>query len=177
MRGRHALVLKGTVDIQGLVAIRYDTGAQCVYLVWGCTAPQNNVWKYGKQKYIGVGGHLFAIAAELSVKHGYDGFVYGDAMDREIYQYYVGRVPNISIVLCCLMMRHKKSGRYMIVCGVTNAFESDKIANVFIKKNEHNIYSGGFMEPFDVRGYARFIKEHQLSAKDITPEIMQKFVK
>ena len=98
-------------------------------------------------------------------------------MDREIYQYYVGRVPSISIVLCCLMMRHKKSGRYMIVCGVTNAFESDKIANVFIKKNEHNIYSGGFMEPFDVRGYARFIKEHQLSAKDITPEIMQKFVK
>ena len=40
-----------------------------------------------------------------------------------------------------------------------------------------NIYSGGFMEPFDVRGYARFIKEHQLSAKDIMPEIMQKFVK
>lgn len=98
-------------------------------------------------------------------------------MYREIYQYYVGRVPNISIVLCCLMMQHKKSGRYMIVCGVTNAFESDKIANDFIKKNEHNIYSGGFMEPFDVRGYARFIKEHQLSAKDITPEIMQKFVK
>lgn len=85
----YALVLKGTVDIQGLVAIRYDADAQCVYLVWGCTAPQNNVWKYGKQKYIGVGGHLFAIAAELFVKHGYDGFVYGDAMDREIYQYYV----------------------------------------------------------------------------------------
>ena len=46
-----------------------------------------------------------------------------------------------------------------------------------MKKNERNIYSGGFMKPFDVRGYARFIKEHQLSAKDITPEIMQKFVK
>lgn len=29
-------------------------------------------------------------------------------MDREIYQYYVGRVPNISIILCCLMMQHKK---------------------------------------------------------------------
>ena len=28
---------------------------------------------------------LFAIAAELSVKHGYDGFVYGDAMDRLKY--------------------------------------------------------------------------------------------
>ena len=65
----------------------------------------------------------------------------------------------------------------MIMRGVTNDFESDKIAKEYNKKNEHNIYSGGFMEPFDVRGYARFMKEHQLSAKDITPEIMQKFVK
>lgn len=63
------------------------------------------------------------------------------------------------------------------MCGVTNAFESDKVVSDFIKKNECNIYSGGFMKSFDVRGYARFIKEHQLSAKDITPEIMQKFVK
>jgi len=65
----------------------------------------------------------------------------------------------------------------MIMRGVTNAFESDKVVSDFIKKNERNIYSGGFMKPFDVRGYAKFIKEHQLSAKDITPEIMQKFVK
>ena len=61
--------------------------------------------------------------------------------------------------------------------GVTNAFERDKVVSDFIKKNERNIYSGRFMKPFDVRGYASFIKEHQLSAKDITPEIMHKFVK
>ena len=71
----------------------------------------------------------------------------------------------------------KELVKTMIEIREKNAFESDKIANDFIKKNERNIYSGGFMEPFDVRGYAKFMKEHQLSAKDITPEIMQKFVK
>lgn len=39
----YALVLKGTVDIQGLAAIRYDEEAKAVNLVWGCTAPQNNL--------------------------------------------------------------------------------------------------------------------------------------
>ena len=28
---------------------------------------------------------------------------------------------------------------------------------------------------FDMRGYAQYVKEHGLSAKDITPEIMQMF--
>lgn len=85
----YALVLKGTVDIQGLIAVRYDEEAKAVNLVWGCTAPQNNIWQYKKQKYSGVGGHLFAIASELSVKKGYDGFVYGEAMDEELYHYYL----------------------------------------------------------------------------------------
>ena len=62
-----------------MVAIQYDTEARAVHLIWGCTAPHYNIWKYGKQEYRGVGGHLIAIAAELSEKHGYDGFLYGDA--------------------------------------------------------------------------------------------------
>lgn len=85
----YALVLKGTVDIQGLIAVRYDEEAKAVNLVWGCTAPQNNIWQYKKQKYTGVGGHLFAMASELLVKKGYDGFVYGEAMDEELYHYYL----------------------------------------------------------------------------------------
>ena len=67
----YALVLKGTNDIQGLIAISYDDCAKAVYVHWGCTAPHNNIWQYGSQKYSGVGGHLFAIAGELSEKHGY----------------------------------------------------------------------------------------------------------
>lgn len=85
----YALVLKGTTDIQGLIALSYDDCAKAVYVHWGCTAPQNNVWQYGEQKFSGVGGHLFAIAGELSVKHGYDGFVYGEAMDKDLYNYYI----------------------------------------------------------------------------------------
>ena len=84
----YALMIKGTFDVQGLVAVRYDEDAKAVYLLWGCTSPENNIWQYGKQKYKGVGGHLMAIASDLSVKHGYDGFVYGEAMDKELFSYY-----------------------------------------------------------------------------------------
>lgn len=85
----YALVLKGTVDIQGLIAIRYDEEAKAVHLVWACASPDNNIWQYGRQKYSGVGGHLFAIASELSVKKGFDGYVYGEAIDEELYNYYI----------------------------------------------------------------------------------------
>ena len=84
----YALVLKGTYDIQGMVALQYDNISKAVYIVWVCAAPHNNVWQYGTQKFSGVGGHLLAIASELSVRHGYEGFIYGEAMDEELYNYY-----------------------------------------------------------------------------------------
>ena len=84
-----ALVLKGTFDIQGLIAIEPDHGEKAVHIVWACTSPQNNKWKYGVQKYIGVGGHLFAIAAELSEKYGFEGYLYGEAMDEDLMRYYI----------------------------------------------------------------------------------------
>ena len=92
-----ALVLQGTFDIQGLVAIEPDDEAQAVHIVWACTAPQNNIWKYGTQKYRGVGGHLFAIAAEMSEKLGYEGFMYGEAMDEEIMRYYMNNFGAIAL--------------------------------------------------------------------------------
>lgn len=85
----YALVLKGTMDIQGMVAIQYDKDSQAVYVLWGCTSPENNIWQYGKKRFAGVGGHLFAIAAELSVKAGYDGFIVAEAMDKELFDYYM----------------------------------------------------------------------------------------
>ena len=85
----YALVLKGTMSIQGMVAITYDYDAKAVYVLWGCTAPENNIWEYGKKKYSGVGGHLFAIASDLSVKAGFDGFIVAEAMDRELFDYYI----------------------------------------------------------------------------------------
>jgi len=85
----YALLLKGTTDIQGMIAIQYDDQSQAVHVSWGCTAPHNNKWQYGRQEYAGVGGHLLAIASELSATHGYDGFIYGEAMDKDLYAYYV----------------------------------------------------------------------------------------
>lgn len=84
----YALVIKGTNDIQGLVAIERDSNAKAVYIVWGCTAPHNNKWLYKKQEYAGVGGHLIAIASEISVKSGFDGYVYAEASCEELYNYY-----------------------------------------------------------------------------------------
>ena len=38
-----------------MIAIRFDDENKAVNIVWACTAPQNNVWKYKKQKFSGVG--------------------------------------------------------------------------------------------------------------------------
>ena len=93
----YALVLKGTVDVQGLIAVRYDSLAKAVHIIWACTAPWNNKIKNGNQTYQGVGGHLFAIAAELSFKHGYDGYVFGDAINKEVFEYYLTHFQAIPI--------------------------------------------------------------------------------
>ena len=70
----YALVIKGTVDIQGLVAM--------------CTAPLNNKQLGNKPKYIGVGGHLFAIAAQKSMDYGFGGAVTGFAANMDLVEHY-----------------------------------------------------------------------------------------
>ena len=93
----YALVLKGTNNIQGMIAIQYDDEAKAVHVLWGCTAPHNNIWEYGTQKYSGVGGHLLALASELSVKHGYEGFLIGEPMDKELFDYYIDQFGAIEL--------------------------------------------------------------------------------
>lgn len=39
-------------------------------------------------KYSGVGGHLFAIAAQKSVEYGYDGVITGNAANQELVKHY-----------------------------------------------------------------------------------------
>ncbi len=84
----YALVLKGTYAIQGMIAVQYDDKARAVRVVWGCAAQHDDSWRRGKKRFSGVGGYLLAIASDLSIKHGYDGFIYGEAMDKEVYEYY-----------------------------------------------------------------------------------------
>lgn len=81
----YALVLKGTMEIQGLIAIESQPDAKAVHIHWACTAPHNNVWENGKKKYSGVGGHLFSIAGNKSTE---DGFVFAEAMNKEILEHY-----------------------------------------------------------------------------------------
>ncbi len=85
----YALVIKGTMDIQGLVAIKNDVDANAAYVHWACTAPHNNVWEYNEQRYKGVGGHLLAIVAQKSRQWGHEGVFHADAMDKEILEHYV----------------------------------------------------------------------------------------
>lgn len=84
----YALVVKGTVDIQGLVAISRNDDYQAVYVAWMCAAPQNNKILCDNPKYTGVGGHLFAIAVDKSMEYGFDGVVVGNAANMDLVNHY-----------------------------------------------------------------------------------------
>ena len=87
----YELALKDTKEIQGLVAVKNDVNSRAAFLHWACTAPQNNKHDFGKQKYSGVGGHLFAIAADKSVQWGYEGAMHGFALNKELLEHYMER--------------------------------------------------------------------------------------
>ncbi|GFI18738.1 hypothetical protein IMSAGC009_03915 [Lachnospiraceae bacterium] len=66
-----------------------DINSHAVYLHWACTAPHNNKYEYGSQQYVGVGGHLFAIAVDKSVEWGYEGAVHGFAANEKLLKHYI----------------------------------------------------------------------------------------
>lgn len=82
----YALVIKGTVDIQGLVAVTPDYESEAEYITWMVAAPEN---VGNKKKYIGVGGHLFAIAIDKSIDNHFDGFVFGFAANENLLTHYI----------------------------------------------------------------------------------------
>lgn len=100
----YALALKDDNSIQGLVGIRNDKDAEAAYIYWACSAPHNNIHDFGSQKYVGVGGHLFAIASDKSNEWGYDSAVYGFAKNKQLLNHYV-KVFNASPV-CFLHKFH-----------------------------------------------------------------------
>ena len=93
----YALVLKGTMDIQGLIAIQNDSSSKSIHIVWACTAPWNNKLKTSTPKYSGVGGHLLAIASELSIIRGFDGYIWGEAINKDIFKYYLDQFSATAI--------------------------------------------------------------------------------
>jgi len=76
-------------EIQGLVGVKNDKNSIAAYIHWACTAPHNNKLLNGTQKYIGVGGHLFAIAADKSIQWGYEGAIHGFALNKKLLKHYI----------------------------------------------------------------------------------------
>lgn len=88
----YVLALKENIsEVQGLVGIKNDASANAAYMHWACAAPWNNKHEFGKQRYEGVGGHLFAIAADKSRQWGYDGAMHGFAANEELLKHYIDK--------------------------------------------------------------------------------------
>ena len=80
--------VKGDNNPQGLVSLRYERGGTYVALV--VNAPQNNKLIVGDSiKYKGVGGHLFAVAVEESIKNSGYGTIYGYASNKTVLEHYI----------------------------------------------------------------------------------------
>lgn len=66
----YELFVKGDSTVQGRISLKIDGGLADIDIVE--TAPHN----YGSfGKYEGIGGHLFAIACQISLESGCDGYV------------------------------------------------------------------------------------------------------
>ena len=66
---------------------------------WACVAPQNNKHEFRIQKYEGVGGHLFAIAADKSIQWGHGGAIYAFAANEELLKHYIDKFGGVYIGL------------------------------------------------------------------------------
>lgn len=82
----YKLTLENDSDnIQGMIALTKFERDKAVYVNIAESAPHN----IGKEKrFVGVGGHLFAIAVQKSIDYGYNGFVFMDAKNFELVKHY-----------------------------------------------------------------------------------------
>lgn len=80
----YELLIKGSSDIQGMIAIKHIRSQYYTHIDIVEAAP-HNVGKQGKYK--GVGAHLFAIACKLSWDAGHEGYVQFTAKSDLISHY------------------------------------------------------------------------------------------
>jgi hypothetical protein len=83
----YGLRLAGDVEIQGLISLADDPKSNAIRLGWVAAAPWTQS-KLGEKRYSGVGGHMFAIAAQRSVDLGYNGYMWGMAKSEKLARYY-----------------------------------------------------------------------------------------
>ena len=84
-----ALRVKGSDEIQGLVAFKGVPEHMAVRGHWAVANPKSNKQLTDSPQYSGIGGHLFAIMAQSSKEMGYDGFIEGQAANRKLLEYYI----------------------------------------------------------------------------------------
>ncbi len=84
----YAIKTKDSHQIQGLAALKNDADFGATYVAWLCAAPENQPTYSKRQKYLGVGGHLFAIAAKRSIESGFNGYMYGFAANQKLLLHY-----------------------------------------------------------------------------------------
>ena len=137
-----------------------------------CTAPQNNPIITENQKYAGVGGHLFAIAAERSLSLGFGGAITGNAANMELVEHYCSILEQFILVYFIrfnsLLMKimQNKLRRHMIMSGQTMNYK--KYYNHLKKMPEPVMPSELPKKKFDLRKAAQYIKEHNLSVTTMT---------
>lgn len=85
----YALISEGDADVQGLIALRPVNDYYAVYVDWMVSAPVNNRQICEFPKYIGVGGHLFAIAINKSYEYGFNGVITGCAANENVMRHYI----------------------------------------------------------------------------------------
>lgn len=94
----YAINAQGNDAVQGLIGIKDDPNAKAVFIHWASTAPGNNkLLNKGKQDYEGVGGHLFAIAAQKSIELGYGGYMHGFAANKKVLEHYVNKLGAVHL--------------------------------------------------------------------------------
>ena len=80
----YGLTFKGDKALQGLIALTPDKEHYAIKVDLVESAPYN-VGSRGQ--YEGVGSHLFAIAARMSFRYGFDGYVFFEAKTKLIPHY------------------------------------------------------------------------------------------
>lgn len=71
-----------------MLAVHNDKNSKTAFMDWAVASPENNKYLFEEKKYYGVGGHLFAIAAEKSIEYGYGGAISGFAANSDLVNYY-----------------------------------------------------------------------------------------
>lgn len=82
----YELFVKGSSEVEGRISLRIDGGVALVDIV---ESNPHNVGHLGK--YIGVGGHLFAIACLVSLENGCDGYV-GFVAKSNLIDHYINAI-------------------------------------------------------------------------------------